>query len=240
MIPQVPCHLASFSENIIFLQFFLISGNSHFFFLVYFYIVLCIYYLKFWGFPPCVSWCASTDVLFRNNSDIDAILHLSYVLWVILKGIFSRTKILTLFIFFCHLGISVCYMISSRWEQTSALIGIVDFLVFGLSCAITLAEVRFGERYHMSPDSGILFPSVGTLNSASCTILFLHHKHPKDAPFCQISHLIPVIGPLQDCHPLVFCTVKGQTQSCQFPNHQSYSQPGLRHLISLSTYCFCE
>ena len=75
-------------------------------------------------------------------------------------------------------------MISSRWEQTSALIGIVDFLVLGLSCAITLAEVRFGERYHMSPDSWILFPSVGTLNSASCTILFLHHKHPKDAPFC--------------------------------------------------------
>nr|CAI9691130.1 unnamed protein product [Rangifer tarandus platyrhynchus] len=25
---------------------------------------------------------------------------------------------------------------------------------------------------------------LGTLNSASCTILFLHHKHPKDAPFC--------------------------------------------------------
>nr|CAI9691132.1 unnamed protein product [Rangifer tarandus platyrhynchus] len=25
---------------------------------------------------------------------------------------------------------------------------------------------------------------LGTLNSASCTILFLHHKRPKDAPFC--------------------------------------------------------
>lgn len=209
MIPQVPCYLASFAENFIFFHFFLISGNSHFFILVYFYLVYLFEVLGL--FPMCVFVCFYR-CLFRNNSDTDAILHLSYVLWVILKGLFSRTKILTLCIcfcgFFCHLGISVCYMISPRQEKTSTLIGIVDSLVLGLSCAITLAEVRFWERYHMSPDSGILFLSVGTLISASCTIPFLHYKHPKDAPFCQISHLIPVIGPLQDCHPLVLSTVK--------------------------------
>ena len=35
---------------------------------------------------------------------------------------------------------------------------------------------------------------------------FSHHKCPKDAPFSLGSHLIPVIRPPQDCHPLVLYT----------------------------------
>ena len=172
--------------------------------------MLCSEQFKIW-MPFYISQCSLIDFqaifLFAEIFDSHFTLFSSVIMKVLLYSFhFHMTG-------FTWMRNSCC-----RSEGINSLSSLVDFSVLGLSCAITLAELRLGVRHGVSLDLGILFLPVGPFISASYTSLFssqvskgwsLQLGLTPDPSNYDRSRLSPS-GPLH-----------WWTPSYQFPSHQS-------------------
>lgn len=108
----VPCHSAFFFSRNFSFNFFksLPVSISPFFFPVYFYLVFCISYIKYWRF---FHVHVSTSALFRTNQNMDAILHFPRFFDRFWGNFFTCWNFWLSFdtFFFCHLERNVSYIV---------------------------------------------------------------------------------------------------------------------------------